>query len=387
MLRAAEHAVDDTSVGIVARIVENDLGWLFTRSQAREYGIDGYAEVVTSGFVTGRLLALQIKGGPYQFRRPERDGSGWPFWASSDHLHYWLGYALPVLVILVRPDDGAAFWQVIRPETIRENAKGFTVTVPAAHRLDGSAAAPLTAIATADRGLLESFPEHCAALPPSAGRVLARAWDADPLPSARLAGKLAAGRRNPGLTVSALCAARPAWLANTAAAQDLWLAAAVYAYEHGCLMAAADVFALAAAAPGPRSARAHAVAGLTFISRDRDQARFHLEQARAGGQVLLADIGLADLDVPEGDRQPPQIPASVQTAAPGHLAGEPAVLGFLAGRALRQGDFLSSLLYRERQYAAAGETDTASGIVERGEPVSVGRDWVVFAADGLGLVA
>ncbi len=370
MLRAAEHAVDDTSVGIVARIVENDLGWLFTRSQAREYGIDGYAEVVTSGFVTGRLLALQIKGGPYQFRRPERDGSGWPFWASSDHLHYWLGYALPVLVILVRPDDGAAFWQVIRPETIRENAKGFTVTVPAAHRLDGSAAAPLTAIATADRGLLESFPEHCAALPPSAGRVLARAWDADPLPSARL-----------------VCAARPAWLANTAAAQDLWLAAAVYAYEHGCLMAAADVFALAAAAPGPRSARAHAVAGLTFISRDRDQARFHLEQARAGGQVLLADIGLADLDVPEGDRQPPQIPASVQTAAPGHLAGEPAVLGFLAGRALRQGDFLSSLLYRERQYAAAGETDTASGIVERGEPVSVGRDWVVFAADGLGLVA
>jgi hypothetical protein len=76
--------------------------------------------------------------------------------------------------------------------------------------------------------------------------------------------------------------------------------------------------------------------------------------------VLLADIGLADLAVPEGDRRPPQIPASVQAVSPGQLAGEPAVLGFLAGRALRQGDFLGSLRYRERQCAAAGETDTTS---------------------------
>ena len=360
MRRAAGHAVDATSVGIVGRIVEDGLGWIFTRSEAREYGIDGYAEVVTGGIVTGRLLALQIKGGPYWFRRPERDGSGWQFWAGNDHLHYWLGYALPVLVILVRPDDGAAFWQVIRPETVRENPKGFTMIVPAAQRLDASAAGPLTAIATADRGLLESFPEHCAVLPPAAARILARAWDIDALPAARLAGKLAAGRRSPALTTGALCAARPAWLAATAAAQDLWLAAASYAYEHGCPAPAGEAFALAAAAPGPRSARAHAVAGLTFLSSDRVRARSHLEQARAGGQVLLADVGLADLDVPEGDRRPPQVPASVQAAAPAELAAEPAVLGFLAGRELRLGNFLSSLRYREQQYAAAGEADTVT---------------------------
>jgi len=360
MRRAAGHAVDATSVGIVGRIVEDGLGWIFTRSEAREYGIDGYAEVVTGGIVTGRLLALQIKGGPYQFRRAERDGSGWQFWASNDHLHYWLGYALPVLVILVRPDDGAAFWQVIRPETVRENPKGFTMTVPAAQRLDASAAGPLTAIATADRGLMESFPEHCAVLPPAAARILSRAWDTDALPAARLAGKLAAGRRSPALTTGALCAARPAWLAATAAAQDLWLAAAAYTYEHGCPAPAGEAFALAAGAPGPRSARAHAVAGLTFLSWDRARARSHLEQARAGGQVLLADVGLAELDVPEGDRRPPQVPASVQAAVPAQLAAEPAVLGFLAGRELRLGNFLSSLRYRERQYAAAGETDTVT---------------------------
>lgn len=118
MRRAPEHQVDDSTVGVVDRLFTNELRWIFTRNQVREYGIDGHAEAVTSGsIVTGRVLATQIKGGASQFRRPARDGSGWMFWASNDHLRYWLGYSMPVLVILVRPDDGAAFWQVVRPST------------------------------------------------------------------------------------------------------------------------------------------------------------------------------------------------------------------------------------------------------------------------------
>ena len=232
MRRAPEHQVDDSTVGTVGRIFTDELRWIFTPTSVREYGIDGHAEAVTSGgIVTGRVLAAQIKGGPSRFRRPVRDGSGWVFWAGNDHLHYWLGYSVPVLVILVRPGDGAAFWQVIRPSTVTEHAKGFTMVIPSSQRLDASARDQLLAIAINDRGLLESFPGHCAVLPPSAGRVLARAWEADALSAARLAGKLAAGRDNPGLTVSALCSARPPWLAATAGAQDLWLAAGRYAHE------------------------------------------------------------------------------------------------------------------------------------------------------------
>ena len=361
MRRAAEHQVDDTSVGVVERIFTDELRWIYTRNQAREYGIDGRAEVVTSdGIVTGRLLATQVKGGASWFRRPARDGSGWQFWASGDHLHYWLGYHEPVLVILVRP-DGAAFWQVIRPVTVIENPKGFSMLIPSSQRLDASAGEQLRAIAINDRGLMESFPETCSALPPSAERVLARAWAADPLPAARLAGKLATGRDNPALAVRALCSVQPAWLAATAGAQDLWLAAGRYAQEHGCAAEAAEAFALAAATPGPRQARANAVAGLMSLTCDRPRARAHLEQAHAGGEVLLADIGLAELSVPEGDRRPRQIPASVLAATPGELDAEPTVLGFLAGNALREGDFVGSLRYRERQWAAAGrDSDTGA---------------------------
>lgn len=361
MYRAPEHRVDDSAVGTVGRIFTDELGWMFTRNEVREYGIDGHALAVRGdGQVTGRMLAAQIKGGASRFRRSAADGSGWPFWSDNDHLHYWLGYHVPVLMVLVRPGDGAAFWQVIRPSTVTEHAKGFTMVIPSSQRLDVSAGDQLLAIAVNERGLLESFPAHCAVLPPSAVRVLERAWDADPLPAARLAEKLATGRAGPALTVRALCTTRLPWLADTAGAQDLWLATGRYAYEHGCALEAAEAFALAADALGPRSARVHAVAGLTFLSCDQLRARAHLEQARAGGEELLADTGLAELAVPDGDRQPPQVPASVQAATPDQLAAEPAVLSFLAGRALRQGNYLSSLHYRERQWEAGRETDTTT---------------------------
>jgi hypothetical protein len=65
MYRAAEHRADDSAMGKVDRIFTDELGWMFTRNQVREYGIDGHALVVRSdGQVTGRMLATQVKGGP-----------------------------------------------------------------------------------------------------------------------------------------------------------------------------------------------------------------------------------------------------------------------------------------------------------------------------------
>jgi hypothetical protein len=235
MYRAAEHRADDSAMGEVDRIFTDELGWMFTRNQMREYGIDGHALAVRGDrLVTGRMLAIQVKGGTSRFRRATADGSGWTFWSDNDHLHYWLGYHVPVLVVLVRPCDGAAFWQVIRPSSVTEHAKGFTMVIPSSQRLDGSADEQLLAIAFNERGLLESFRAHCAVLPPSAVQVLERVRDADPLPAARLAEKLATGRTGPALAVRALCITRPSWLTDTVAARDLWLAAGRYASEHGC---------------------------------------------------------------------------------------------------------------------------------------------------------
>ena len=73
MYRAAEHRADDSAIGEVDRIFTDELGWMFTRNQMREYGIDGHALAVRGDcLITGRMLAMQVKGGASRFRRDSR---------------------------------------------------------------------------------------------------------------------------------------------------------------------------------------------------------------------------------------------------------------------------------------------------------------------------
>jgi hypothetical protein len=101
-----------------------------------DYGVDAQAEVVADdALVTGRLLGLQIKGGDSYLGRPKGD-EGWVFPASNDHLAYWLGHSLPIILGLVNPER-QAFWQVITSRTIKENKKGSRSWFRAASRLTG----------------------------------------------------------------------------------------------------------------------------------------------------------------------------------------------------------------------------------------------------------
>ena len=174
------------------------------------------------------------------------------FGSDDDHLAYWLGYSLPVIVVLVN-EEREAFWQAITPETVTEKKARFSVVVPRAQRFDGSALEPLLALARQRGGLLESLPEHCAVLPTAAVRPLRRAEGTDHLATAMLAERLASGRDHPDLAVMSLVAAQPTWLAHSPAAQDLWLAAGAYAEQHGHLNVAGSAFAAGGA--GRRSAR------------------------------------------------------------------------------------------------------------------------------------
>ncbi|HVB43259.1 MAG TPA: DUF4365 domain-containing protein [Streptosporangiaceae bacterium] len=336
-----------------------ELGWIFFRRDGgREYGVDADVEVVTeSGIVTGRMLGLQIKGGQSAFRRPTRDRKGWNFPDRPEHLHYWLGHRYPMIVVLVRRDSPPV-WQVVRPGTVHEAANSFTIMVPSSQRIDLACRDQLVAISR-EPTLIESFGTHCAVLPPSAARVVRRAAEADQVSAARLAERLASRRQQPAAIVAWLTSSLPSWLTTSVAAEDLWLATGSYAHEHGFPSESGTAFALASDVGETLSARARAIAGLALLHHDRLTARRYLDQARSAGQVLLADIGLADLQNPDGHPLPVAIPASVRNATPGALDGEPAVLTFLAGQALRKGSLLESVRLREPASAAAGPQDTA----------------------------
>jgi Domain of unknown function (DUF4365) len=305
---------EEWAVARVNSVVVEELKWHFGKNPLPDFGVDVLAEIVAADdLVTGRLIGIQVKGGNSWFRRRKGD-QGWVFREDNNHLAYWLAYSLPVIAVLIN-DGREAFWQAITPETVTERKGSFTVVVPRTQRFDGSAVEPLLALARRGGGLLESLPEHYAVLPSAAVRPLRRAESIDHLAVARLAERLASGRDHPDLTVRSLVAAQPTWLGLSAAAQDLWLAAGAYAEQHGHLAAAGSAFAEAAQRDGPQASLASAAAGLALLFSDRTAARQHLLKAREDGQVMLADIGLSTLEVPEGQMMPASIPPSVSSAS------------------------------------------------------------------------
>jgi Domain of unknown function (DUF4365) len=358
MRRGQNHKAEVWAVLRVNTVLVEDLKWHSGNNPLPDFGVDVLTEIVAADdLVTGRLIGIQVKGGNSWFKSRKGD-AGWVFSSDDDHLAYWLGNSLPVIVVLVN-EDREAFWQAITPETVTEKEARFSVVVPRAQRFDGSAREPLLALARRRGGILESVRDHYVALPAAVVRPLRRAEGTDHLAAARLAERLASGRDHPDLAVSSLVAAQPTWITRSAVAQQLWLAAGAYAEQHGHQGVAGNAFAQAAQAEGHQAALASAAAGLALLFSDRVAAREHVLQARKGGQVMLAEIGLATLDVPEGHMTPAAVPPSVSAASAEELDKRPNVLSFLANNAARRGDLDAAVSFSERAVASAGDQESA----------------------------
>jgi Domain of unknown function (DUF4365) len=142
MRRGRNHQAEAWAALRVNNVVVEELKWHFGNNPLPDFGVDLVTEIVAvDALVTGRLIGVQVKGGNSWFSRPKGD-LGWDFWSDDDHLAYWLGYSLPVIVVLVN-EEGQAFWQAITPDTMTEHDAGFTIVVPRAQRFDGSALEPL----------------------------------------------------------------------------------------------------------------------------------------------------------------------------------------------------------------------------------------------------
>jgi hypothetical protein len=179
MRRGSTQPVERWAVWNVDGIISHALGWHFREQPLPDYGVDAQAEVVADEeLVTGRLVALQIKGGDSWFGEPADE---------------WLGHSLPVVFVIV-DTGGKAFWQVVTPATVRETPKGFALVIPCNQPFDVTARDKLLAIAGRSTGLVESIPAFYAVLPTNAVSPLSRAADNDRLASARLAERLASGR-------------------------------------------------------------------------------------------------------------------------------------------------------------------------------------------------
>ncbi|RDI35022.1 DUF4365 domain-containing protein [Lentzea flaviverrucosa] len=138
-----------TAVIEVHRVVVRNLRWSFTKIDGdNDYGVDAQVEV---GDASGKLLALQIKGGHSYFSRPAPEG--WWYYASAAHVRYWTDYSLPVVMVMHHPDSDVCYWQLISQETLVRTSKGgWKLLVPQANLLDETAKEPLAAIANGSKG-------------------------------------------------------------------------------------------------------------------------------------------------------------------------------------------------------------------------------------------
>lgn len=144
--RSSKSATERAGVSLVSLRVEQDLGWIFREQPIVDVGIDAHVEMVESDTPTGALIGLQIKTGPSWFKEQTSDGMGIVFRGDLEHLEYWLGHSLPVVLVLVDPSTQDCFWQTVNPATAERTGTGWKLVVPKAQRLDVSTAPFLKAV-------------------------------------------------------------------------------------------------------------------------------------------------------------------------------------------------------------------------------------------------
>lgn len=106
------------------------MGWIFREQPTSDFGIDGQIEPrdPKTGRGTGRLVGCQIKAGKSYFS--EETETAFIYRGTAEHLSYWLGHSLPVIVVLCDLDASRCYWQAINEHTITRTGTGWKTEVP-----------------------------------------------------------------------------------------------------------------------------------------------------------------------------------------------------------------------------------------------------------------
>ncbi|MGW8744596.1 DUF4365 domain-containing protein [Streptomyces sp. NPDC055794] len=139
--------VDRAGVSWTEHLVVTELGWLFRQQETADFGIDAQIEIVDSetSRATGRLIGVQIKSGLSYFGRPS--DVGWWFACRAEHISYWVGHSLPVVVMLYHPTQRIVYWQHVNEGTIQSTGKDAKIQIPRLQKLASHSAQGLGSIA------------------------------------------------------------------------------------------------------------------------------------------------------------------------------------------------------------------------------------------------
>jgi tetratricopeptide (TPR) repeat protein len=321
----------ELAVATVGRYVMGVLRWAFRAQPILDYGIDAQVEIKAGAKPTGRLLALQIKGGPSWFNEPTEQG--WIFRPKPKHVDYWLNGSLPVFVVLVDIESDTCYWEYVTSKNLTSTGKGYKLTIPRTQTIDAASSAWLKIVADKATQASDRYNSNLQYLPPSTVRDLERAQPRAQIESALLAMQLSDGRSSPEFTVQALLAAPPSWLQGIEYLG--WKAIADFAAEHGLGREVAQALERAARHSQDEPGRLLALAGIHLIHIDKSDARSLLEKSSEylDGE-LITRIGTILLETSNREVKPFHIPYDLDLDSK-RAATEPTIQEFLALQARR----------------------------------------------------
>lgn len=123
------------------------LGWIFRRNHnEHDFGIDGYIDLVgSSGAVTGRMLAVQIKCGNSYLSHQNQ--FGFAYYGESKHLNYLLNHPMPVILIICDPDNEVCYWQHFDQSVIEPTKRAWKIDIPCRNTLTDALQSEIEALA------------------------------------------------------------------------------------------------------------------------------------------------------------------------------------------------------------------------------------------------
>ena len=106
------------------------LGWAATIDSRHDTGLDLYLRPRDQRrFELGVVMGAQVKTGPAYFKSEKKDTlgnvAGWWFYdPDRTHIDYWLGHALPHLLILRDQSLSVSYWALVAPDSVVNTGKG-----------------------------------------------------------------------------------------------------------------------------------------------------------------------------------------------------------------------------------------------------------------------
>lgn len=120
-IRAHQHIEETNSFKLFSQVISDE--WIVREITERDYGIDCYLEICENGFVTGKMIMIQLKSSDTIKMR--REGTFVSYnGLEPASFNYWNNMLVPVVFVYIDLDKATIFYSNVK-EYIRENFSKF----------------------------------------------------------------------------------------------------------------------------------------------------------------------------------------------------------------------------------------------------------------------